>query len=304
MFKRKRDRDRAVLKAKLDEETARLAVSVKSIIGDDSVVDKRQMLARTFGQYLAHVNPRASIRDVAKFHAIFAKNTDDGPSDFTDDDDDETRTERLSADADDDQCDEDDRECDDFEKGESIMESQLIGLAKRHGWRTVCENFVKRGIAADLFSESEVTAMLTGVARKMHPELPADQAFAKAYSAQTPDGELMRRTTMAARDAGFLSRTSKLAGSTPAFLAGADDGPRGTPGRATLTPRVTGGRAARAVDNPRSALDQLQALAEAQRAQHTELTEAGAFARVYQDPKNAALVAKERDENRPRATGW
>ena len=36
-----------------------------------------------------------------------------------------------------------------------------------------------------------------------------------------------------------------------------------------------------------------------QRRNHPELTEAGAFARVYEDPKNRDLAARERAQNRP-----
>jgi hypothetical protein len=183
-------------------------------------------------------------------------------AELADDEADDESTPRFLAGSD---VDEATGSTDQLERVEDAMEknmtSQLIDLAKRYGWRTVCKNFVERGSAADVFSETEVTELLTAVARKAHPDLPADVAFAKAYSAQTADGELMRRTTQAARDAQFVSRTttvSKLAGSTPHFLATSDDGPRGNPGRATLQPRVTGGRAARAVDNPKSALAQLQ----------------------------------------------
>jgi hypothetical protein len=73
---------------------------------------------------------------------------------------------------------------------------------------------------------------------------------------------------------------------------------------ATLKPRVTGGRQALAVDNPKSALDELQKLVDQQRRQNPTLSEAQAFARVYEDPKNAALAQKERAENRPVATAW
>jgi hypothetical protein len=245
----------------------------------------------------------------------FAKNTDvpldpDGPINPGGDDSDGTRIERgfgddddesarLDADADTDADRDDD---DDFEKGDSTMDSQLISLAKKFGWRTVCENFVKRGSAADVFSETEVTQLLTAVARKAHPDLKPDVAFAKAFSAQTPDGELMRRTTQAARDAGFLS---KVGGSTPHFLAGdgSGDGEGGAArerySSASLRPRVTGGRAAQAVDNPRSALDDINRLVAQQRAQNPTLSEAQVFAQVYTDPRNAALVRREREENRP-----
>ena len=322
-------RDRTVLKAKFDKATARLAVSVKSIVNDPDCNDKRGMLARSFGQFLAHVNPRASIRDVAKFHEIFSKNLDvpvdpDGPINPGGDDSDGTRVERGFGDEDDEAAQVDEemdtdenggvgshragdegnaggKSTDQLERAKSAMEEgtttmKLMDIAKRHGWRAVCKHFVDNGTSG--VSEAEVTALLTAVAKKSHPDLRPDVAFAKAYSAQTPDGELMRRTTMAARDAGFLS---KVGGSTPPFLTGDDDGPRGASGRASLAPRVTSGRAAQKVDDPRSALDQLRALADEQRKQNTELTEAGAFARVYEDPKNAKLAARERAENRPTA---
>lgn len=96
----------------------------------------------------------------------------------------------------------------------------------------------------------------------------------------------LRKAIAAARDAQFLSRTTTMSKA------------------ATLTPRVTGGRAATAVDNPRSALDELQKLVDQQRAANPTLTEAGAWDKVYTDPKNATLVARERKENRPVATAW
>jgi hypothetical protein len=187
----------------------------------------------------------------------------------------------------------------------------LIGLAKKYGWQSVCKNFVENGTSS--FSEAEVTEFLTTVAQKSYPDLRPDVAFAKLYSAQTADGELARRTTMAARDAQFLSKlgtqstTRTGGGSTPHYLASPDNGPSGSPGVASLRPRVSGfsgGGGAQNVDNPKSALEQLKALADEQRRNHPTLSEAGAFAAVYQDPDNADLVARERAQNRPVATGW
>jgi hypothetical protein len=70
---------------------------------------------------------------------------------------------------------------------------------------------------------------------------------------------------------------------------------------ATLQPRFVGGADARAVNDPKSALAQLQALVNEQRAQNPTLSEAQAFAQVYADPKNADLAARERAQNRPTA---
>jgi hypothetical protein len=188
----------------------------------------------------------------------------------------------------------DDRDDDDEETKKGTTMKTLMGLAKRYGWQAVAKNLVENGTGS--FSETEVTEFLTAVAQKSYPDLKPDVAFSKLYSAQTSDGELARRVTSAARDAGFLS---KLGPSTPHYLAAPDSGPMGTPGRATLTPRVSGGAP---VDNPKSALDQINELVAVQRAAHPELKEAGAFARVYTDPKNADLAARERAENRPVAT--
>ena len=176
----KRDGDRAVLKAKLDRAIVALAKSIGSIVADDSV-DQNAMLGRTFGQFLAHVNPRASIQEVAKLHQIFKNDSERAEPDLSNSDagmpdrrrrrrDDEAARLAAEMDTDADHDRDDDEDEDNFEKGESIMESQLIDLAKRHGWRSVCKNFVDRGIGADVFSETEVTQLLTAVARKMHPE--------------------------------------------------------------------------------------------------------------------------------------
>jgi hypothetical protein len=71
---RKRNGDRAALKAKFDQATACLALSVQSIVNDPSV-DQNAMLGRTFGQYLDHVNKltkrKTSLADIAKLHEIF-----------------------------------------------------------------------------------------------------------------------------------------------------------------------------------------------------------------------------------------
>jgi hypothetical protein len=208
-----------------------------------------------------------------------------------------TRTQELSELADEDTGPDDDDEI--TGKG-STMKSQLIDLAKRSGWRALCKHFVENGTGS--FSETEVTGLLTAVARKMHPDLKPDVAFAKAYSAQTPDGELMRRTTMAARDAGFVSRTTTMAKqcSSAAFHAG-DSPPEVQPGRATLRPRLGNPES---VNNPKTALQALAELTAEQMRQKPAMSENQAFARVYEDKANAELVRREREENRPVATGW
>jgi hypothetical protein len=58
-----------------------------------------------------------------------------------------------------------------------------------------------------------------------------------------------------------------------------------------------------AIDDQTDALAQLQKLADEQRQRAPEFTKEQAFAKVYSDPDNAALVAKERRQNRPRLVG-
>jgi hypothetical protein len=53
-------------------------------------------------------------------------------------------------------------------------------------------------------------------------------------------------------------------------------------------------------DNPTAALDQLQAMADKMRAASPQLSPEQAFAAVFEDPRNAALAARERSEARSR----
>jgi hypothetical protein len=115
----------------------------------------------------------------------------------------------------------------------------------------------------------------------------------KLFEAQDERGIVLRKAIAVARDAQFVSRTSTLSKAAA-----------GMPGRATLQPRVTGVRAARAVDNPKSALEELQSLVDAQRAANPALSESMAWQRVYEHPDNVQLAQREREENRPVSTGW
>jgi hypothetical protein len=183
---------------------------------------------------------------------------------------------------------------------DQTMKSQLMSaVVKHYGITAFCESVAAGGVSV---SEHELTKLIDEAAQRK------GTTFAKLFTAQDEQGVTLRKAIAAARDAQFLSRT-KVAGSTPHFLAGDGEGD-GESGKArerfssaTLAPRVTGGRAATAVDNPKSALAQLQELVDAQRAQHPTLSEAQVFAQVYADPKNAELTQRERNENRP-AAGW
>jgi hypothetical protein len=185
------------------------------------------------------------------------------------------------------------------QKEERAMKSKSLDVIK------VCKAMVSDGDAYGT-SEHELVDWLDRYA-KAH-----DTTFVALYERNDDIGLAIRKAVDIAKNAQWLEKTSTMSKAQPQFsadrssepfhAAGAVGGPAGRPGRATLAPRVTGGRAARAVDDPRSALDELAELVAIQRKNNPELTEAGAFARVYEDPKNASLAARERAENRPQAS--
>jgi hypothetical protein len=318
-------RDRVARRAKVDKAVACLAASVQSILNDDSVSveNKNLMLRDSFGQCLAHLGEitksKISLADVAALHRIFDvprnKNLDVSVGEADDDEgfdnpdadaeDDDENGARHAGDGDG----ESNESGDQLErarralKGLNNMQTHsefMSSVVKKYGITAFCKSVEQGDVRV---SEHRLTELISEAAVR------SGASFEKLFCAQDECGIVLRKAIAATRDAQFLSRTAtlnKVGGSTPHFHAASDDGPRGAPGRATLTPRssgFSGGGRAQNVDNPRTALEQLRALADEQRKQHKELTEAGAFARVYEDPKNAALVAKERDENRPTA-GW
>jgi hypothetical protein len=204
MLRKRADRERAVLKAKLDRATAALAVSVKSIVNDPECNDRRGMLARTFGQYLVHVNPRTSIRDVAKFHEIFSKNLDvpvdpDGPINPGGDDSDGTRIERgfgddndeaarldAEMDADDDERDDDDEErLRDAMKREDDMKDPMRRL-KSLDVVQICKTMSSEGSAFGL-SEHDLVDLISKHAER------TGTTFAKLFTAQDEQGVTLRK---------------------------------------------------------------------------------------------------------------
>ena len=128
-------------------------------------------------------------------------------------------------------------------------------------------------------SEHELTALIQKHAdRNRLPGESSAAAFARVVSAGNDEGLALRKALDVTKTAGWL-------------------------GSVSLTPTFVGGDAATAVNDPKSALSQLQAMAERLRAgnPHLKLTEAQAFAQVFGDPANRALAARERQENRPSA---
>jgi hypothetical protein len=150
------------------------------------------------------------------------------------------------------------------------MKSKSLDVIK------VCKAMVADGDAYGT-SEHELVGLIDGYA-KQH-----GTTFAKLFERTDEVGLALRSAVDVCKREQWLSRTATMSKA------------------ATLQPRFVGGAAARAVDDPRSALAQLQALVAEQRAQNPTLSEAQAFAQVYTDPKNADLAARERAQNRPTA---
>jgi hypothetical protein len=289
----KRDRDRV----EIDKAVACLAKSVKSIVNDDSVSveDKNVMLRDTFGQCLAHLGKitksKIPLADIAKLHAIFDVRHNNLDVSVSEADDDEG-FENPADDDDEGESDAGGESTDQLERAERAMKmennmkshSELMSdVVKRYGITRFCKSVEQGDVRV---SEHELTKLIDEQAKR------ENTSFVKLFEAQDERGIVLRKAIAAARDAQFLSRTSTASKAA------------GMPGRATLTPRVTGGRAASAVDNPKSALAELQALVDEQRRQFPALSESQAWQRVYEHPDNRELAQREREENRPVATGW
>jgi hypothetical protein len=132
-------------------------------------------------------------------------------------------------------------------------------------------------------TEQELTKAITDHAVRLHPNLRPDAAFAKVYADDTTEAEILRRACQIVKDAA-LSKSMLLTMPQTSSV--------GASGTADQT-----------VNSPKAAIEQLQALADEQRRRSPDLTKEQAFSRVYQDPKNAGLAARERRESRLRLIG-
>jgi hypothetical protein len=141
----------------------------------------------------------------------------------------------------------------------------------------ICKTMAADGDAYSI-SEHDLVDLISNYA-KAH-----GTTFAKLFERNDDTGIALRKAVDIAKNAQWLSRTTTLTKT------------------ATLTPRVTGGRAAMDIGNSRDVLDDIQKLVAEQQRQHPELSQAQAFARVYEDPANKDLASRERAQNRPVAT--
>jgi hypothetical protein len=166
---------------------------------------------------------------------------------------------------------------DDEQRTKKQMLKDPLKRLKSFNAVAICKQMVAEERAFGL-SEHDLVSLLDNYA-KAH-----QTTFSALFTKQDDVGLALRKAVDICKREQWLSRTK-------------------TEKAATLTPRVTGGRGAQAVDNPRDVMDDIQRLVAQQRAQNPTLREAQAFSRVYEDPNNKDLVARERAANRPTA-GW
>jgi hypothetical protein len=144
-------------------------------------------------------------------------------------------------------------------------EQELASIAKQDGGiQAICEHVIKRAGSSNITQDELVKLFSDTVPRRSGES--AAQAFSRAYSANDDEGLLMRKAVQAAK--GFSTA-----------------GP--------VREAVAGG----------TAYDALMAKASEYRKAHPEmtLTREQSFAKVFSDPANRALAARERSENRPTA---
>jgi hypothetical protein len=129
---------------------------------------------------------------------------------------------------------------------------QLRAVVKRAGGiMPLCKRIAATG-KSDV-SEHELTQLIVDAAKREHPDLSDAAAFSKAFSAAGPNGEMLRRAVQ-------VAKVAQVSG---------DDGDD---------------------DDAEEAMDELHRLAERHHRSNPELTPDQAFARVFADPRNAALA--------------
>jgi len=155
-------------------------------------------------------------------------------------------------------------------KQENPMDTgqKLAAFAKRSGGvMELAGEIVEKGLPSTMASEQEFTKLMTAHACKLYPSMRPDVAFAKLYA-----------------DERVLREAHAIVKAIPTEMV--------------ITPMFVGGAEARDVNDPKSAMEQLNALVEEQRKRAPFMSAAQAFAAVYKD--NPKLAALERVQNRPK----
>jgi hypothetical protein len=154
---------------------------------------------------------------------------------------------------------------------EATMQSQselMSDVVKHYGIVPFCKSVAAGDIAV---SEHELTKLIGEDAQRR------GTTFAALFASQTPEGVTLRKAINAAKEAQWVKQ-----------------------GIGPLMPILPTWTHPKDVNNPKDALDQLNEMAEKMRrtTDGSTLSAAQAFSRVYSDPANAALVARERAEAR------
>jgi hypothetical protein len=160
--------------------------------------------------------------------------------------------------------------------------TEIVKIAKDHGLESFC-----KGIADDTdipakFSEHEFTAAVSKIAKEQ------GTTFAAMFTKQDDVGISLRKAHAAIN---AVQQPMSYMKGVPVEKAAP---------QATLTPRVSGGRDAQDVDDPKDALAKLHELAAELREAKPHLSSAAAFALIYSDPQYSKLAEAERRQNRPR----
>jgi hypothetical protein len=115
--------------------------------------------------------------------------------------------------------------------------------------------------------EAEYTRIVGDYAKRLHPELTRERAFAKIFIEDSDEGRAIRKMWQVSKEGDLESD-------------GRDDAPT--------------------VEDDEDAMEELERLAEQQRRRENGMSKAAAFTKVYTDPANAKLAQRERMQNRPR----
>jgi hypothetical protein len=131
---------------------------------------------------------------------------------------------------------------------------QIRTVVKRAGgiW-PLCKRIATTGRSS--VTEHELTALIIDTAKAEHPDLSDAQAFAKAFAASTPHGETLRKAIAVAKAAQVSDEND-------------DD------------------------EDAAAAMEELRRRAEQHQRANPESTPDQSFARVFADPRNAALAAR------------
>jgi hypothetical protein len=154
--------------------------------------------------------------------------------------------------------------CSKLRKDSTMDRSQHVRAAVRKagGVFPLCKSIIAKGATDIDITEHELTQLIVDAAKREYPDLSDAQAFAKAFSAAGQNGETLRKAVA-------IAKTAQVGG---------DDAD---------------------AEDAAAALEELHRLAERHHRDNPELTPEQSFARVFADPRHAALA--HRAHKRPTA---